>query len=190
MGTVISSCQRTTKTGQAINKSTAPYEHLMTSGNELPRCIRPIQDHSKTASAGCGQTVSEHNSPRIYSGDVKALLGVREKCGDWKPEGDAKLTELYELIVDKHPHRKIIVFTQFADTVSYLTEQLLGRGVSRMAAVTGNSENPTKIAWRFSPVSNEKRDPDSRERGTQRSGCDGCVKRRAEFARCGDYCQL
>lgn len=90
--------------------------------------------------------------------DIKALLGIREKCGDWKPERDAKLAKLHELIVDKHPHKKIIVFTQFADTVSYLTEQLLGRGVSRVAAVTGDSENPTKIAWRFSPVSNEKRD--------------------------------
>ena len=90
--------------------------------------------------------------------DIKALLSVREKCDDWKPERDAKLTKLHELIVDKHPHKKIIVFTQFADTVSYLTEQLLCRGISRVAAVTGNSENPTKIAWCFSPVSNEKRD--------------------------------
>lgn len=90
--------------------------------------------------------------------DIKALLSVREKCDDWKPERDAKLAKLHELIVDNHPHKKIIVFTQFADTVSYLTEQLLCRGISRVAAVTGNSENPTKIAWRFSPVSNEKRD--------------------------------
>ena len=59
--------------------------------------------------------------------DIKGLLSVREKCDDWKPERDAKLAKLHELIVDKHPHKKIIVFTQFADTVSYLTEQLLCR---------------------------------------------------------------
>jgi superfamily II DNA or RNA helicase len=90
--------------------------------------------------------------------DIKALLGVLEKCGDWKPERDAKLAKLCELITRKHPHEKLIVFTQFADTVLYLTEQLQIRGISRMAAVTGNSENPTKIAWRFSPESNGKRD--------------------------------
>ena len=27
-----------------------------------------------------------------------------------------------------------------------------------MEGVTGDSENPTRLAWRFSPVSNEKRD--------------------------------
>ena len=91
-------------------------------------------------------------------GDINALLSVREKCDDWKPERDAKLAKLYELIAEKHPHKKIIVFTQFADTVAYLTEQLRCLGVSRAAAVTGDTENPTKVAWRFSPVSNEKRE--------------------------------
>ena len=90
-------------------------------------------------------------------GDIRALLGVLEKCGDWRPERDAKLAKLCDLIMQKHPHKKIIVFTQFADTVLYLIEQLQGR-LSRAAAVTGDTENPTRIAWRFSPESNEKRD--------------------------------
>src|SRR6202043_465945 len=48
-------------------------------------------------------------------------------------------------------------FTQFADTVDYLVAQLHERGIARVAAATGDSENPTKLAWRFSPESNEKR---------------------------------
>lgn len=90
--------------------------------------------------------------------DIQALLRVLEKCGDWQPERDAKLAKLCELITRKHPHEKIIVFTQFADTVLYLTEQLHLRGINQVAAVTGDSENPTKIAWQFSPESNGKRD--------------------------------
>src|SRR5262249_28058956 len=38
-----------------------------------------------------------------------------------------------------------------------LTEQLQIRSINRVAAVTGDSENPTRIAWRFSPESNQKR---------------------------------
>ncbi len=90
--------------------------------------------------------------------DIRALLDVLAKCGDWKPERDAKLAKLCELITWKHPHEKLIVFTQFADTVLYLSEQLQSRSINRVAGVTGDAENPTRIAWRFSPASNEKRD--------------------------------
>ena len=62
------------------------------------------------------------------------------------------------MIRDQHPDEKVIVFTQFADTVHYLASQLTARGISHLAPVTGDTGNPTKIAWRFSPVSNEKRD--------------------------------
>ena len=55
-----------------------------------------------------------------------------------------------------HPNRKVLVFTQFADTVRYLESQLNVRGVSSMAAVTGQSTDPTRLAWQFSPKSNEK----------------------------------
>ena len=89
--------------------------------------------------------------------DVKRLIGVLEQCGQWEPDRDAKLDTLYQLIRRQHPGEKIIVFTQFADTVSYLTTQLEARGVERVASVTGDTVNPTQVAWRFSPESNEKR---------------------------------
>ena len=90
--------------------------------------------------------------------DIALLLGILENCGEWKPEHDSKLQALSQLIKKKHRGEKIIVFTQFADTVQYLSKQLIDRGVQRIAPVTGGSDNPTRIAWRFSPESNEKRD--------------------------------
>ncbi|GAG05268.1 unnamed protein product, partial [marine sediment metagenome] len=53
---------------------------------------------------------------------------------------------------------KIIVFTQFADTVEYLKKELTNRGIKALEGVTGDSEDPTALAWRFSPESNKKRD--------------------------------
>jgi hypothetical protein len=89
--------------------------------------------------------------------DAGELIGVLDRCGEWDAARDAKLAKLVELVQKKHPGRKILVFTQFADTVEYLVSQLAIRGVQRVAAVTGDSENPTKLAWRFSPESNRKR---------------------------------
>lgn len=89
--------------------------------------------------------------------DGQALLNILRLCGDWEPDNDIKLQALLTLLSQKHPDEKVIVFTQFADTVHYLEEQLKARGISHMAGVTGESPNPTALAWRFSPDSNNKR---------------------------------
>lgn len=90
--------------------------------------------------------------------DAKALLSVLEKCGDWNPDEDAKLNALEELLTKTHPKDKVLIFTQFADTVRYLEAQMKKRGIQALEGVTGGSSDPTGLAWRFSPVSNEKRD--------------------------------
>ncbi len=90
--------------------------------------------------------------------DAASLLDVLKRCGDWDPAKDTKLDALHALLTMMHPKEKVIVFTQFADTVRYLEAQLQARGVKRLAGVTGDAEDPTSFAWRFSPESNGKRD--------------------------------
>ena len=90
--------------------------------------------------------------------DAASLLDVRKRCGQWDVTKDAKLDALCNLLEKRHPREKVIVFTQFADTVRYLEAQLRARGVRAMAGVTGDDEDPTSYAWRFSPQSNQKRD--------------------------------
>lgn len=90
--------------------------------------------------------------------DSHALFGILRKAGAWNPKLDTKLDALFELLTKKHPKEKVLLFTQFADTVYYLESQLKARGVTKMEGVTGDSADPTALAWRFSPVSNNKRD--------------------------------
>lgn len=90
--------------------------------------------------------------------DTEALLKILQLCGEWDSNKDAKLQALVNLLKKKHPNDKVLIFTQFADTVRYLKTQLTVRGVSSLAGVTGDSPNPTALAWRFSPDSNDKRD--------------------------------
>ncbi len=68
------------------------------------------------------------------------------------------LADARNLLTQQHPDEKVLIFTQFADTVRYLTAQLKAHGMLSMEGVTGDSDDPTELAWRFSPVSNERRD--------------------------------
>ena len=90
--------------------------------------------------------------------DIDALVRILEKCGEWNPAQDAKLDTLCDLLLSKHASDKVLVFSQFADTVRYLEKQLRVCGIDRLAGVTGDASDPTGMAWRFSPESNEKRD--------------------------------
>ena len=89
--------------------------------------------------------------------DSSLMLEVLKQCGEWEPKRDAKLGRLANLVSRKHSKEKVIIFTQFADTVTYLKDQLESRGIARVAGVTGDTDDPTKIAWRFSPDGNGKR---------------------------------
>jgi SNF2 family DNA or RNA helicase len=88
--------------------------------------------------------------------DADTLLAVLSKCGEWDPRKDTKLRLLEELIVKSHPKEKVLVFSQFADTVEYLLKELEARGVDHIAGATGDAPDPTMLAWRFSPRSNNK----------------------------------
>ncbi len=90
--------------------------------------------------------------------DALALLDVLMQCGDWNPAQDAKLDELVKLATQSHGTQKLLVFTQFADTARYLKSQFIARGIKQIEEATGESADPTALAWRFSPVSNGKRD--------------------------------
>ena len=87
--------------------------------------------------------------------DAQRLFSILELAGQWQPDQDQKLAELYKLLTKKHPGQKILIFSQFADTVFYLAEQLRARGLKQMAGVTGDTEEPSNYARRFSPDSNK-----------------------------------
>jgi len=94
--------------------------------------------------------------PNDLRDDAKSLIALLEACGAWR--SDAKLNALFDLVAKHHFADKVLVFTQFADTANYLKDQLQSRGVDRVGVVTGQTADPTAMAWKFSPISNEKAD--------------------------------
>jgi superfamily II DNA or RNA helicase len=90
--------------------------------------------------------------------DAERLFSILQLAGDWQPAKDEKLAELEKLLTKKHSKEKILLFSQFADTVAYLEQQLRARGLQQFAAVTGDTEDPSAFARRFSPDSNKARE--------------------------------
>ncbi len=86
--------------------------------------------------------------------DAEALLAVFTRAGHWKPDADAKLAALEELLSRKHRNDKVLVFTQFADTALYLRDQLQQRGLTNLAVATNATADPVTLARRFSPSTN------------------------------------
>ncbi|HEX6479057.1 MAG TPA: helicase-related protein [Ktedonobacteraceae bacterium] len=104
------------------------------------------------------------NLKRDLQEDTHNLLHVLAQCGTWNASKDTKLAALVDLLARQYPDEKVLIFTQFADTVRYLTDQLQARAIPSVEGVTGDSADPTELAWRFSPVSNDKRTAISPER--------------------------
>ncbi|MEH2301055.1 MAG: helicase-related protein [Nostoc sp.] len=90
--------------------------------------------------------------------DAKALINVLQQSGEWNPQVDEKRAALTKLLTITHPKDKVLIFTQFADTVRYLVDNLQSSHIIKVAGVTGQSKDPTVMTGRFSPVSNGKRE--------------------------------
>ena len=95
--------------------------------------------------------------------DATALIGILQLVGNWNPLEDGKLVALLDLLQQQHPKEKVLIFTQFADTARYLARAIEGQGITQIGLATGQSADPTALAWRFSPISNEKPIPEAEQ---------------------------
>lgn len=89
--------------------------------------------------------------------DNRLLFKIININSNWDPFNDRKLSALLNLCNTTHPNKKILIFSQYSDTVDYIYKNLKDKVIG-MSFVTGASESPTLIAHKFSPISNEKRD--------------------------------
>jgi len=140
--------------------------------NEQERGLRTAQNYSARAAEVYNEYRTKYTTrfkwirPGLFSkkleddlrADAKALLKILEASGAWDVKCDAKFAALLDLLERRHPREKVLIFTQFADTVYFLSRELRAHGMAKLAGVTGSSSDPTELAWRFSPASNGKRD--------------------------------
>ena len=86
--------------------------------------------------------------------DAEVITGMLARFGTWDADRDGKIATLENLLTDRYPDNKVLIFTEAADTARYVAEELQRREVDKVEVVTGDSQNPTALAQRFSPKSN------------------------------------
>jgi superfamily II DNA or RNA helicase len=123
-------------------RAAALYKLLATTQESKFRWVRPGLFNDELAKNLCE--------------DAEALRAIVESVGSWDAARDAKLKKLLHLVSKKHKGEKLLIFSQFADTVRYLEKQLETAEVSHLRAVTGDDPDPTAAAWTFSPRSNKR----------------------------------
>ncbi|MBK7106657.1 MAG: DEAD/DEAH box helicase family protein [Ignavibacteriae bacterium] len=88
--------------------------------------------------------------------DCKKLFKILKLGKNWNAKEDRQLNALYKLCYKKHKEEKVLIFTQYADTANYIADEFKHRNAENTECVTGDNEEPTKYAYRFSPISNNK----------------------------------
>lgn len=88
--------------------------------------------------------------------DSNKILKILNIGKSWSASDDKQLNALFNLITHRHKDDKVLVFTQFADTANYIVKEFIKRGVTQLEVVSGESDSPTHLAHRFSPISNKK----------------------------------
>lgn len=86
--------------------------------------------------------------------DTTALRTLLDSYGGWDTARDSKLAALIVLLNKNHSDQKVLVFTEYKDTANYIGAALQAAGIDRVGVATGDSDDPTSLAHRFSPRSN------------------------------------
>lgn len=88
--------------------------------------------------------------------DADAIAALLASFGPVDHTTDSKIDALVNLLTKTHPDEKVLIFSEYKDTVEYVADALAQRGVKSVSGVSGQTENPTKLAHCFSPNSNRR----------------------------------
>jgi superfamily II DNA or RNA helicase len=87
--------------------------------------------------------------------DNRIITDLLDSFGTWDPAKDSKIDALVDLLRGQHKGDKVLVFTEYADTAVYVAEALKAAGIANVGLASGDSEDPSALARRFSPESNK-----------------------------------
>ncbi|MBX3311057.1 MAG: hypothetical protein KF739_11585 [Cryobacterium sp.] len=87
--------------------------------------------------------------------DSAVLQGLLDSYGVWKVGDDTKLSALADLVESLPVGEKVIVFSEYKDTVDYVAEHLPKWTTRKIGAASGQSTDAVRVARRFAPEANE-----------------------------------
>jgi superfamily II DNA or RNA helicase len=100
-------------------------------------------------------TVFKSALRRDLADDNASLTLLLDRFGTWDPARDSKINALVDLLRTEHPEEKVLIFSEYVDTASYVAATLISTGIKNVGLASGETDNPAAIARRFSPESNQ-----------------------------------
>lgn len=99
--------------------------------------------------------------------DLDQIVKFLDEARKFKPRNDDKLQKLLRLLRSKDlAGQKVLIFTEFADTARYLSQQLLEEGIEAIEEVDSDSKkNRADVIERFSPYYNGLSSPELSDKG-------------------------
>lgn len=137
----------------------------------LPQDIDPEIETDLFDAAADYAALQEHNprglrwiNPTLFTPalltaleeDSAAIRQLLTWYGHWSYDRDSKLQALAQVLTTEHKDDKVLIFTEYKDTAKYLANGLSYLGISQVEAATGDTKDPTVLARRFSPKSNNR----------------------------------
>ncbi len=159
-----SDCQEIGKQTAAFSETTAQMFRggLWRNRDEMLQLLEASQ--YKRRFGWLSPTLFKRELAESLGRDAVSLLHIFDQVPEWDPQRDTKLNALENLITKTYAGQKVLIFTQFADTVEFVDRELKKRGIAGVAGVTGQSPHVVELACRFSPVSNRYQiEPDKPE---------------------------
>jgi len=77
-----------------------------------------------------------------------------DRFGSWDANRDTKVNALVDLLRGPHEDKKVLIFSEYSDTATYVADVLEQAGIDNVGLATGDSADPADMARRFSPYSN------------------------------------
>jgi superfamily II DNA or RNA helicase len=87
--------------------------------------------------------------------DSRTLQGILDANGIWSAEDDTKLRALADLIQGLPAGEKVLVFSEYKDTVDYVAQHLPKWTNRALGSASGQSGDAVRVARRFSPRAND-----------------------------------
>lgn len=90
---------------------------------------------------------------QAINSDIDIFMDISKFLGKVSEDSDKKFDELVK-ILDDHKKEKVLVFSEYADTVEYLHKRMKGK-IDNLSFVTSKTKDAISIIRRFAPNANE-----------------------------------
>ena len=82
-------------------------------------------------------TVFKSSLRKDLAKDNAIITSLLDRFGNWDSTRDSKMNALVDLLSNDHAGEKVLIFTEYSDTASYIAAALTDAGVSNVGLATG-----------------------------------------------------